>query len=91
MENATIEGESARTEKKPKRNTGDWRGFPNFLQVLSFLCIPLSVIGAGLTGSGYGEYSDILGWWSFFSILTLGLTLYGAATIIAALRGNLRE
>ncbi len=75
------------SEKKAKQNTGDWRGFPSFLGVLSALCVPLAMIGGG----AMGDQSNFLGWSSFFGILIVGLTFYATGAIIAALRGNLRE
>jgi len=87
MASATLDDETATSEKKSKRNTGDWSGFPNFCGVLSILCIPLAILGGGVTGA----HDDLLGWTSFFGILMFGVALYGSAALIAAVRGNLSK
>lgn len=80
---------------KPKRNTGDWRGWPQFMIFVTAVLIVAGVIGGLVIGSGNSgnPYVDTtaLGWAFFARCEVAAFALYSLTAIIAALRGILNQ
>lgn len=73
--------------KKPRRETGDWRGWPQFMIVV---CAILNVAGV-LGGMGLGSENGMIGWAFFVGCEGSAFVLYSLTAIIAALRGILNR
>jgi len=80
----TIEPAAA---AKPMRNTGDWRGWPQFMIVV---CAIMNVAGV-LGGLALGSEHGVSGWAFFIGIECSAFVLYSLTAIIAALRGILNQ
>lgn len=72
---------------KPKRDTGDWRGWPQFMIVV---CAIMNV-GGVLGGFALGSENGVSGWAFFIGIECSAFALYSLTAIIAALRGILNQ
>jgi hypothetical protein len=78
---------------KPVRNTGDWRGWPQFMIFVTAVLIVAGVIGGLVIGTGNSDnpYVDTtaMGWAFFARCEVAAFALYSLTAIIAALRGIL--
>lgn len=72
---------------KPPRETGDWRGWPQFMIVV---CAILNVAGV-LGGLALGSENGMIGWAFFIGCECSAFVLYSLTAIIAALRGILNR
>lgn len=79
--------------EKPRRKTGDWRGWPQFMIFVTAVLIVTGIVGGLVIGTGNSGDLDLdptaMGWAFFARCEIAAFVLYSLTAIIAALRGLL--